>query len=62
MWFLTRMYPEAYYWASTVDEDTARLILQAFNSDEIDFETTECLFWEIVAQEQDPASNSGSVQ
>ena len=35
MWFLTRMYPEAYYWACAVDEDTAHLILQACDSDEI---------------------------
>ncbi len=62
MWFPGLMYSEAYYWACTVDADTARLILQAFNSDEIDFETAERLFWEIVAQTVDPLSDSGSVQ
>ncbi len=62
MWFLMRMYSEAYFWACTVDEDTAQMILQAFNSDEIDFETAERLFWEIVAQTVDPSSDSGSVQ
>ncbi len=62
MWFLLLIYSEAYYWACTVDEDTAQLILHAFNSDEIDFETAECLFWEIVAQTVDPSSNSDSVQ
>ena len=62
MWFPGLMYSEAYCWACTVDEDTAQLILQAFNSDEIDFETAECLFWEIVAQTVDSSSKSGSVQ
>ncbi len=62
MWFPGLMYSEAYYWACTVDADTARLILQAFNSDEIDFKTTERLFWEIAAQTVDPSSNSDSVQ
>ena len=62
MWFPGLMYSEAYYWAWTVDEDTALLILQAYNSDEIDFETAERLFWEIVAQTVDPSSNSESIQ
>ncbi len=62
MWFPALMYSDAYYWACTVDEDTAQLILQAFNSDEIDFETAERLFWEIVAQTVDSSSNSESVQ
>ena len=44
MWFLTRMYPEAYYWASTVDEDTAHLIVQAYDSDEIAWETAKQLW------------------
>ncbi len=62
MWFPRLMYSEAYYWACTVDEDKAQLILQAYNSDEIDFETAERLFWEIVAQTVDPSSNSESIQ
>ncbi len=62
MWFLLRMYPEAYYWACTVDEDTAQLILQAYNSDQIAWETAKQLWWEIVDQTRDPSSNSESVQ
>ncbi len=62
MWFLMRMPPEAYCWACTVDEDTAQLILQAYNSDEIDWETAKQLWWNIIGQAQDPVSNSGSVQ
>ena len=62
MWFLMRMYPEAYYWARTVDEDTAQLILQAYNSDEIAWQTAKQLWWGIVGQIMDPSSNSDSVQ
>ncbi len=62
MWFLMPMYPEAYYRARTVDEDTAQLILQAYNSDEIAWETAKQLWWEIVDQIMDPSSNSESVQ
>ena len=62
MWFLMRMYPEAYYWARTVDEDTAQLILQAYNSDEIAQETAKQLWWEIVGQAVDPSNDSESVQ
>jgi len=62
MWFLTRMYPEAYYWASTVDEDTAHLIVQAYDSDEIAWETAKQLWWEIVGQAVDPSNDSESIQ
>jgi len=62
MRFLMRMYSEAYFWACTVDEDTAQLILQAYSSDEIDWETAVRLFWEIVDQIMDPSSSSDSVQ
>ncbi len=62
MWILMRMYPEAYYWACTIDEDTAQLILQAYNSDEIAWETAKQLWWEIVDQIMDLSSNSQSVQ
>ena len=55
MWILMRMYPEAYYCACAVDEDTAQLILQAYNSDDIAWETAKQLWWEIVAQ---PERNS----
>ncbi len=62
MWFLMPMYPEAYYWARTVDEDTAQLILQAYNSDEIAWETAKQLWWEIVGQAVDPSSKLDSAQ
>ena len=60
MWFLMRMYPEAYYWACTADEDTAQLILQAYNSDEIALDTAKQLWWEIVDQIMDPASRASA--
>jgi len=62
MWFLMRMYPEAYYWACAVDEDTAHLILQAYDSDEIAWETAKPLWWEIVGQAVDPSNDSESIQ
>ncbi len=62
MWLFMRMYPEAYYWACSVDEDTTQLILQAYNSDEIAWETAKQLWWEIVDQAVDPSSDSESVQ
>ncbi len=62
MWILMPMYPEAYYWACTVDKDTAQLILQAYNSDEIAWETAKQLWWEIVGQAVDPSSKSDSAQ
>jgi len=62
MWFLTRMYPEAYYWACAVDEDTAQLIVQAYDSDEIAWETAKQLWWEIVGQAVDPSNDSESIQ
>ncbi len=58
MWFLLLMYSEAYYWACTVDEDTAQLILHAFNSDEIDFETAKSLWWGILAQAERNSTES----
>ena len=62
MWFLTRMYPEAYYWACTIDKDTVQLILQAYNSDEIAWETAKQLWWEIVGQAVDPSNDLESIQ
>ena len=62
MWFPRLMYSEAYYWACTVDEDTAELILQAYDSDEIAWETAKQLWWQIIDQIRDPSSNSESIQ
>ncbi len=62
MWFPRLMYSEAYYWACTVDEDTAQLILQAYNSDEIDWETAKQLRWEIIGQTVDPSNDLESIQ
>ncbi len=58
MWFPVLMYSEAYDWACTVDEDTAQLILHAFNSDEIDFETAKSLWWGILAQAERNSTES----
>jgi len=61
MWVPRLMYSEAYYCACTVDEDTAQLILQAYNSDEIAWETAKQLWWEIVGQAVDPSNDSESI-